>query len=102
MLKPNQFQNKVAIVTGAASGIGFGLSQLLWQQGAHVVMSDINEEALEQAALKISTLRDRISYQVANVAHEEQVKALVDFAHQQHGKIDLLFTHYFLKIKLKM
>ena len=46
-------KNKVAIVTGAASGIGLATAEMLVREGANIVMTDVNEALLEEAASKI-------------------------------------------------
>ncbi|MEA4988432.1 MAG: 3-hydroxybutyrate dehydrogenase [Anaerovorax sp.] len=76
---------KVAIVTGAASGIGCSVAEMLSQSGVSVVMADVNEEKLKESADKFSQ-----SYYAADLSKRESCKALVDFALEKYGKVDIL------------
>lgn len=61
-------KDKVAIVTGAASGIGFATAEMLTKEGAHVVMADVNEAQLATAAKKqVQTLLRRTSARETDV-----------------------------------
>ena len=51
-----QFEGKVAVITGAASGIGRALTERCLAEGMHVVMADIEEDALKTAAARIESL----------------------------------------------
>ncbi|WP_206460679.1 3-hydroxybutyrate dehydrogenase [Anaerovorax sp. IOR16] len=76
---------KVAIVTGAASGIGFSVAEMLSQSGVSVVMADVNEEKLKESADKFNQL-----YYAADLSKRESCKALVDFTLEKYGKVDIL------------
>lgn len=78
-------KGKVAIVTGAASGIGFATAEMLIKEGARVVMADINEALLNEAAAKIGG--DSFP---ADLSKREGCRALVDFAMEKYGKTDIL------------
>lgn len=66
---------KTAIITGAAGGIGLATSTLFAQEGAKVLLVDINEQALQEAVAAIGS--DAVSYAVADVTQPEQVQAYV-------------------------
>jgi len=76
---------KVAIVTGAASGIGLAVSQGLAKEGAVVVMADVNEEKLKAEAGKINGSCIKV-----DLSKKDDCKALVDFALQKHKRVDIL------------
>lgn len=78
-------KNKVAIVTGAASGIGLATAEMLTKEGAHVVMADVNESLLEMAAKKIEA--DAFA---TDLSKREGCRDLVDFALNKYGKVDIL------------
>lgn len=78
-------ENKVAIVTGAASGIGYAVAQALREEGAQVVMADVNEALLTEAARKIGGIAF-----VGNLTQREDCRKLVDFTVSQCGGVDIL------------
>lgn len=80
-----QLNNKVAVVTGAASGIGLAIAQSIAAQGAKVVMADINEEKLREESQLIQG-----SFFRADLSKREECKALIDYAIKEHGKVDIL------------
>ncbi|WGE71928.1 3-hydroxybutyrate dehydrogenase [Actinobacillus equuli subsp. haemolyticus] len=76
--------NKVALVTGAASGIGLAISQTLANEGAKVLMVDVNEALLKEQAEKINA-----SFVMADLSKREGCKEAVDFA-DTLGGVDIL------------
>ncbi|MGC7590403.1 3-hydroxybutyrate dehydrogenase [Bisgaard Taxon 46] len=78
-------KNKVALVTGAASGIGLAVSQTLAQEGANVVMVDINETLLKEQAEKLNA-----TYVVADLSKRQACKAAVEQAVETFGSVDIL------------
>lgn len=88
-----EFQNKTAIVTGAASGIGFLCAMCLAKEGANVLMVDINEEMLIEKAAEInSNGAGKADYAVCDVRQYEQVLAAADKAVKIFGRIDILIN----------
>lgn len=78
-------KNKVAIITGAASGIGLATAIALKADGAEVMMADVNEEKLMAEAEKIGA-----GYMVADLSKRESCKALVDATLEKYGKVSIL------------
>mgnify|MGYP000992890693 CR=1 FL=1 len=78
-------ENKICIVTGAASGIGLAVSQMLVEEGAKVVMADINEEKLKNESIRLGT-----SYFKGDLSKREACKNLVDFTLEKFSKVDIL------------
>lgn len=93
-----RLDGKVAIITGAASGIGEAASFLFAAEGATVVMADVNGESLAAAAVRINEeVREKADEaggsavaRETNVGNESQVKSLIDFSLDTYGKIDIL------------
>ena len=87
-----KLQNKIAIVTGAAQGIGKGVALEYAQNGASLAILDINESKLQETAKEIEALGVKC-YQVAgDVSDETVVKTFVQNVVDKFGKIDIL-TH---------
>lgn len=85
-----KLQEKVAIVTGASSGIGLAIATLYAKEGAKVVLSDVNEEAGEKAA---EALGANAIFFRCDVSKSEQVDALVDFAIKTFGTLDIMVNN---------
>jgi NAD(P)-dependent dehydrogenase (short-subunit alcohol dehydrogenase family) len=87
------FENKICIVTGAASGIGFALSEALLKVDAVVVMADRDTETLESSVGRLEEYSGRAYPVIVDVTKQEQVQQLIDNAANQHGGIDVLFNN---------
>ncbi len=67
--------NKVAIVTGGAKGIGLGSAQRLLEDGATVVIFDVDEKAIASATAQFASYGDRFSGAKVDISSEAQVKS---------------------------
>lgn len=86
-------KDKVTIITGAASGIGLAIAKVFLENGAKVVLADLNEDKLiqETDALK-SQGYDCMPIKV-NVTDEQAVKAMINQTVEQYGRLDILFNN---------
>jgi 3-oxoacyl-[acyl-carrier protein] reductase/2-hydroxycyclohexanecarboxyl-CoA dehydrogenase len=84
---------KVALVTGAARGIGKAISIKLAELGAHVVVNDLNKEGAEQTVLEISQRGKSADFYICNVANDEEAKKLVEYTQQRYGKLHILVNN---------
>lgn len=89
----NTIQNKVAIVTGAASGMGRAMALLFAKNGAHVVASDVKNEGLESLVKEISDKGGKAIHVLANVAKEEDVKHMIQKTIDTYGSVDILVNN---------
>ena len=87
------FRDKVAIVTGAASGIGLEMVKQLSRAGAIVVAADIDSDRLEQECGFIPESGGRIETRLADVAELESLQFLVEETVKAHGTIDYQFNN---------
>jgi NAD(P)-dependent dehydrogenase (short-subunit alcohol dehydrogenase family) len=85
--------HKVAIVTGAASGVGKAIAELYAKEGAKVVVADINEEAISSVVNGIHAAGGSAVGFVANVMKEADIDAMVNKAVNQFGTVDILVNN---------
>lgn len=88
-----ELEGKVALVTGAAQGIGKAIALLLAQRGADIAVSDINLEKAEETAREIETLGRRAMAIRANVAVLDEVERMVQGIIDQFSRIDILVNN---------
>lgn len=89
------FENKVAAVTGAASGLGLGITEQLLKRGAEAVfMGDFNEEGLDRESDRLNTMfPGRVFPVLTDVTKLEQVQKLIFNAKDHAGHLDFLFNN---------
>ncbi|MGH6827764.1 MAG: glucose 1-dehydrogenase [Rhizomicrobium sp.] len=80
--------NKVAIVTGGASGFGQGIAERFAREGAHVVIADINEGAAREIAKEVNGLAVR-----TDISEDAEVRAMVKAATDKYGAVDILVNN---------
>ncbi|WP_026566707.1 SDR family oxidoreductase [Bacillus sp. UNC41MFS5] len=88
-----RLQNKVAVVTGAASGMGKAIAILYAKEGAKVVVSDINMEAATITVDEIKSNGGAAIAVMANVAKEEDIQNLINIAVHTFGTLDILVNN---------
>lgn len=88
-----RLDGKVAIVTGAAKGIGYAVSKRLYDDGAVVVMLDLNKEDAETAAIKIDSTGEKTQGITCNMADRFQVVEVFSAIEARFGKIDILVNN---------
>ncbi|WP_019243027.1 MULTISPECIES: SDR family NAD(P)-dependent oxidoreductase [Bacillus] len=86
-------QNKVALVTGAASGIGLSTAQLLAKEGAKVVLADFNVEGAKEAAENIKSLGGEAVGIFLDASKEDSIKEAVEFTVAEYGTINVLYNN---------
>jgi NAD(P)-dependent dehydrogenase (short-subunit alcohol dehydrogenase family) len=86
-------QGKVSIITGAANGIGQACARLFAQQGAKVVLADIQDAQGQALAQELVAQGHQASFVHCDVGIKADVDALVEQVMQQHGRIDVLVSN---------
>jgi NAD(P)-dependent dehydrogenase (short-subunit alcohol dehydrogenase family) len=89
-----RFQDKVAIITGAASGIGLATAKRLASEGARIVIADINQQAIDKVVdeVKQAGAPDVLGSQ-CDVTKEDQVAATVQVALAKFGRLDVVVNN---------
>lgn len=87
------FKNKVAAITGAASGMGRTLALDLAGRGCHLALSDVNAKGLAETAQMASKLGVKVTTAQVNVADRDQMYAWAAQVVQDHGKVNLIFNN---------
>jgi 3-oxoacyl-[acyl-carrier protein] reductase len=82
--------DKVAVVTGGGSGIGRATSVLLSQEGAKVVIADIQTEAAERVAGEIRNQNGEVAMVTVDVTQKESVQQMVEESMKMYGRVDIL------------
>ena len=83
----DEFKGQAAVITGAASGLGFAIATRLHQAGARVAMLDLNEGAVQSAAKEVGVNASAFPLDVTN---ETQVNGVIERIGGQFGRIDIL------------
>ena len=92
MFKENTFENKVVLVTGGRSGIGYAIAQQFLQLGAKVFICSRKEEALKKAAEELSEFGE-VGYATCDIRKVDQIEALADAIKAQFGRLDILVNN---------
>jgi len=87
------FENQVALITGAAMGMGLATAQAFAEAGAAVVLADVNEDALLAAAEELVTAGHQALAIRCNVADEAQVAAMIEQTVATFGRLDAAFNN---------
>lgn len=88
-----KLQNKVALITGGASGIGAATARLFVQEGAKVVLADLNEEKGKAFETELKSQGAEAVFVKANITSEEEVASLFKQAIEAFGKVDIVFNN---------
>lgn len=83
-----KLDNKIALITGGASGMGKRMTELFVEEGAYVIAADINKELLDAVSQ-----HDRVEGKVLNVMSEDDWKKAVEEIIADHGRIDILINN---------
>lgn len=86
-------EGKVALITGASKGIGFGIAEIFAAAGAKVVISSRKQEALDEMASLLNSKGYEVTGIACNVGHMEDLPLLVEKTVEKYGTIDILVNN---------
>ncbi|RZJ20311.1 MAG: SDR family oxidoreductase [Haliea sp.] len=86
-------QGKSIIVTGSGGGIGEGIARRLAEEGASIIVNDINKDLGEKVVAEIVAAGGKASFFAGDVTKSADMKALVEAAVQRHGKLDAMVNN---------
>jgi len=92
MYSKNLFKNKVALVTGGRSGIGYAITRMLLQHGAKVTICSRKEDLLAKAAVELNEFGD-CDCKACDTRETEQIQALAEQIKSKHGSLDILINN---------
>ncbi len=85
--------DRVAAVTGAASGIGRALAVNLAAKGCHLALSDVNEQGLRETARLVTNRNVKVTTHIVDVANREQVYRYADDVVKEHGRVNIIINN---------
>ncbi|MBI4813067.1 MAG: SDR family oxidoreductase [Methanobacterium sp.] len=93
MSNSEYYEDKICIVTGANSGIGYAVSEELLKRGAVVYMAGRNPKKVVNAAEQLSTYEDRVHTLIVDVTDQQQVQKVIEDTVTEAGRLDFLFNN---------
>lgn len=87
------FRDKVVVITGGASGIGFSFAKQFGQEGARVLIADLGAERIDRAVAELKQLGIDAAGRECDVSEREQVEALADHAWTTYGRVDAILNN---------
>ena len=88
-----RLKGRIAVVTGGAQGIGFGIASRLAQEGAIVIIADIKEKTARDAAQRIRAAGGEASTFAVDIGDDAEVAALADHVDKAHGRCEILVNN---------
>ena len=84
------FEGKVVVITGGASGIGRGLAYGFAKRGMKIVLADIDKKNLDKVAKELEGIGAEVMTQITDVSDPEQVAQLADASYERFGSVNIL------------
>jgi len=92
MILQDSFQDKIVLITGGGSGIGFSIAKQFLDNNAKVIITGRNEEKLQKAIEKLNSDK-KVTYQICDIREQNQIQQLADFITEKYGKLDILINN---------
>jgi NAD(P)-dependent dehydrogenase (short-subunit alcohol dehydrogenase family) len=83
----------VAFVTGAASGLGLAFAEVMAENGARVVLADVDAAGLERATSRLTSLGCAVEQAIVDIGDREVLRAAIDASVVRHGRLDAVFAN---------
>lgn len=91
--EPYLWKDRVAFISGGASGIGFGLARVLAARGVRIALSDVRREALDEACARLAGEGAEVAPFVLDVADRDAFYATADAVERHFGKVHFVFNN---------
>lgn len=88
-----KLENKVAVITGAGSGMGKQIALLFAAEGSNVIATDIDEQRLEELKEEITAVDGEVSILKANMANGDDIDKMIELAVDRYGTLDILVNN---------
>src|SRR6266446_6096034 len=88
-----KLEGKVAVITGAASGMGRATALRFAKEGAAVVVADLNSQGAETVVSEIAAAGGRAVFQRTDVTSERDIKSMIDRAVREYGRLDITYNN---------
>jgi meso-butanediol dehydrogenase/(S,S)-butanediol dehydrogenase/diacetyl reductase len=88
-----RFEGKVALITGAASGIGAATARRFASEGARIMLADVNQEGLSAIAKQLDAVSGSVAHRVVDVSDRGQVESLTEAAVERFGRLDIVLNN---------
>jgi 3-oxoacyl-[acyl-carrier protein] reductase len=89
----NRLKEKVAVITGSARGIGFGIAELFAAEGATVIILDLFQDAVNEAVAKLSSKGYKADGYIGNVTKSDEMESTINAIVEKHKTIDILINN---------
>lgn len=97
-----RFIEKVALITGAAKGLGKEIARLFAEEGAEISIADINNESIKITEEEFKSLGFKVICQKIDISNPNEIKKMIDITIQKFGKIDFLINNAALSFQKPM
>ena len=87
------FNGKLAVVTGGASGVGFAIGEALAKEGAKVILTDVEKDSLQKSTTILTDQSLDVHCKVADVSDANSMHELASWCQSEHGPVHLLFNN---------
>jgi NAD(P)-dependent dehydrogenase (short-subunit alcohol dehydrogenase family) len=88
-----RLENKIAVITGAGSGMGRAMAKLYTLEGAKVVAADIDTGGIESLLPELHNAPGEIVFCQANISNRQEVESMIDLAYEKYGDLDILINN---------